>query len=158
MPTTTYEAKQLVCHLGLEVQKIHACPTTASSTEANTRIWMHAPVCSALRYKIRKDDPDDVAGEHSRKRVLTKVMWYSPIIPCLKRLFRNKDNAKLMRWHKEERKQDSMLRHPADGSQWRKIDRIYPEFELDAINIRFGLSTDDMNPFGEMTSGHSTFL
>ena len=27
LPTTTYEAKQLVCPLGLEVQKIHACPT-----------------------------------------------------------------------------------------------------------------------------------
>ena len=43
LPTTTYEAKQLVCLLGLEVQKIHACPTTASSTEASTRIWMHVP-------------------------------------------------------------------------------------------------------------------
>ena len=51
------------------------------------------PVCSALRYKIRKDDPGDVEA---------KVMWYSPIIPRLKRLFRNKDNGKLMRWHKEE--------------------------------------------------------
>ena len=26
LPATTYEAKQLVCPLGLEVQKIHACP------------------------------------------------------------------------------------------------------------------------------------
>lgn len=26
LPTTTYEAKQMVCPLGLEVQKIHACP------------------------------------------------------------------------------------------------------------------------------------
>src|SRR6185295_14164624 len=62
-----------------------------------------------------------------------------------------------MRWHKEERKQDSMLRHPADGSQWRKIDRTYTDFALDARNIRFGLSMDDMNPFGEMSSGHSTW-
>ena len=62
-----------------------------------------------------------------------------------------------MRWHKEERKKDSMLRHPADGSQWRKIDRTYPEFDLDARNIRFGLSMDGMNPFGEMSSGHSTW-
>ena len=74
------------------------------------------PVCSALRYKIRKDDPGDVEGEHPRKRVPAQVMWYSPIIPRLKHLFRNKDNAKLVRWHKEERKQNSMLRHPADGS------------------------------------------
>src|SRR6185312_3525802 len=105
----------------------------------------------------RKDDPSDVEGERPRKRVSAKVMWYSPIIPCLKHLFRNKDNAKLMRWHKEKRKQDSMLRHPADGSQWRKIDRTYPEFELNARNIRFGLSTNDMNPFGEMSSAHSTW-
>ena len=100
LPTTMYEAIQLVCPLGFEVQKIHACP-----------------VCSALCYKIKKDDLGDVEGECPRKRVTAKVMWYSPIIPHLKRLFRNKDNAKLMRWHKEERKQDSMLRHPADGSQ-----------------------------------------
>ena len=27
------------------------------------------PICSALRYKIRKDDPGDVEGEPPRKRV-----------------------------------------------------------------------------------------
>jgi hypothetical protein len=84
-------------------------------------------------------------------------MWYSPIIPRLKCLFRNKEHAKLMRWHKEERKQDMMLRHPADGSQWRKIDRTYRDFALDARNIRFALSTDGTNPFGEMKSSHSTW-
>ena len=26
LPATTYEAKKIVCPLGLEVQKIHACP------------------------------------------------------------------------------------------------------------------------------------
>ena len=109
-----------------------------------------------MRYKIRKDDLGDIEGEHPRKRVPAKVMWYPPIIPHLKRLFRNKENAKLMRWHKEERKQDSMLRHPADGSQRRKIDRTYTDFVLDARNIRFSLSTEGMNPFGEMSSGHNT--
>ena len=38
-----------------------------------------------------------------------------------------------------------------------EIDRTFPGFELDARNIRFGLSTDGMNPFGEMSSGHSTW-
>ena len=42
-----------------------------------------------------------------------------------------------------------MLRHPADGSQWRKVDRTFPTFTNDARNIRFGLSTDGMNSFGE---------
>jgi aromatic ring-cleaving dioxygenase len=44
------------------------------------------------------------------------VMWYAPIIPRLKRLFRNKEHAKLLRWHKEDHTVDDMLRHPADGS------------------------------------------
>jgi len=113
------------------------------------------PVCAALRYKIRKNDPGDIEGEHSRRRVPAKVMWYSPIIPCLKYLFRNKENAKLMQWHKEECKKDLMLRHLADGSLWRKIDRTYTDFASDARNIRFGLSIDDMNPFDEMSSGHN---
>jgi hypothetical protein len=26
LPTITYEAKKVICPLGLEVQKIHACP------------------------------------------------------------------------------------------------------------------------------------
>jgi len=42
-----------------------------------------------------------------------------------------------------------MLRHPADGSQWRNVDREFPYFDMDPRNIRFGLSTDGMNPFGE---------
>jgi hypothetical protein len=109
-----------------------------------------------LRYKIRRDNPGEVEGERPRKRVPAKVILYSPIIPRLKCLFRNKDHAKF-RWHKEERKQDTMLRHPADGSQWRKIDRTYLDFALDARNIRFTLSTDDMNPFGEMSSNHNTW-
>jgi len=63
--------------------------------------------------------------------------------------FRNKDHAKLLRWHKEDRKVDNMFRHPADGSQWRPIDREFLEFAKDARNLRFALSTDGMNPFGE---------
>ena len=101
------------------MQKIHACPNDCILYRGEYENLDACPVCSALRYKIRKDDPGDVEGEPPRKRVPAKVMLYSPIIPRLKRLFRNKDNAKLMRWHKEERKKDSMLRHPADGSQWR---------------------------------------
>jgi hypothetical protein len=67
-------------------------------------------------------------GSQPRKKIPAKVMWYFHIIPHLKRLFRNKAHAKLMRWHKQERKQDQMLRHHADGSQWRNMDREFPNF------------------------------
>jgi hypothetical protein len=90
----------------------------------------------------------DVEGEPPRKRLLAKVMSYAPIIPWLKRLFTNKEHARLLRWHKEDRKKDAMLRHPADGSQWRKFERDYPDFAGDVWNLSFGLSTDGMNPFG----------
>jgi hypothetical protein len=84
-----------------------------------------------------------------RKRVPTKVLWHFPIIPHLKRLFCYREDAKMLRWHKEERKVDAMLRHLADGLQWCKVDRTFLEFIEDARNVRFGLSTDGTNPFGE---------
>jgi hypothetical protein len=84
-------------------------------------------------------------------------MWYALIIPHLKRLFRNKEHAKLLRWNKEDRKVDNMLRHPADRSQWRSIDREFSKFEEEARNLRFPLSTNGMNPFGEQSSNLSTW-
>ncbi|KAK1615819.1 hypothetical protein QYE76_021336 [Lolium multiflorum] len=158
LPSSTYEAKKVVCPLGLEVLKIHACINDCILYRGEYENLNECPVCTALRYKIRGDDPgDDVEGQKPRKKVPAKVMWYAPIIPRLKRLFRNKEHAKLLRWHKEDRKSDGELRHPADGTQWRKIDREFKDFAADARNIRFGLSTDGMNPFGEQSSSHSTW-
>src|SRR5947207_15612221 len=64
-----------------------------------------------------------------------------------------------MSWHFEQaqKKTDEMLRHPSDGSQWRKIDTIHPSFGDEPRNIRFALSTDGMNPFGDTSSSHSTW-
>ena len=50
-----------------------------------------------------------------------------------------------------------MLRHPADGAQWRAIDREFLEFADEARYLRFALSTDGFNPFGEQSSSHSTW-
>ncbi|XP_044974271.1 uncharacterized protein LOC123442328, partial [Hordeum vulgare subsp. vulgare] len=155
LPASTYEAKKVVCPLGLEVLKIHACINDCILYRGEYENLNECPVCTALRYKIRGDDPgDDVEGEKPRKRVPAKVMWYAPIIPRLKRLFRNKEHAKLLRWHKEDRKSDGELRHTADGTQWRKINREFKDFAADARNIRFGLSTDGMNPFGPKQPGN----
>jgi hypothetical protein len=150
----TYEAKKVVCPLGLEVQKIHAIPNDYILYHGEEYENLNAcPVCSALRYKIRRDDPGDLEGERPRKRVPTKVMWYAPIIPRLKCLFRNKEHARLLWWHKEESKADVMLRHP----EWRKNEREFSNFADDVRNLRFGLSTDGMNPFGEQSCNHSTW-
>ena len=157
LPASTYAAKKVVCPLGLEVQKIHACPNDCILYRGEKYENLEScPICKALRYKIRRDDPGDVEGEEPSKKIAAKVMWYFPIIPRLKRLFRSKENAKLMRWHKE-RKQDNFLRHPADGSQWRNIDREFKDFAEEERNIRFALSADGMNPFGNQSTSHSTW-
>ena len=99
LPATTYETKQVVCPLELEIQKIHACPNDCILYRGEEYEKLDAcPICHASRYKIRQDDPGDVEGdaEHPRKRIPAKVMRYAPIIPRLKRLFRNKDHAKLL--------------------------------------------------------------
>jgi hypothetical protein len=96
---------------------IHACPNDCILYCGKEYENLDAClVCRASRYKIRRDDPGDVEGERPRKRIHAKVMWYAPIIPRLKHLFRNKEHAKLLRLHKEDRKVDNMWRHPAGGS------------------------------------------
>ena len=98
LPSSTYEAKKVVCPLGLEVQKIHACINDCILYRKEYENLNACPVCSALRYKIRRDDPGDVEGESTpRKKVPAKMMWYAPIIPRFKRLFQNKEHAELLR-------------------------------------------------------------
>jgi hypothetical protein len=97
LPDSTYEAKKVLCPLGLEVQKIHTCINDCILYHGEEYKNLKAcPVCIALQYKIRRDDSGDVDGEPPRKRVPAKVMWYAPIIPQLKRLFRNKEHARLL--------------------------------------------------------------
>lgn len=51
-----------------------------------------------------------------------------------------------------------MPRHPTDFVQWRNIDRKYKdEFANDPKNLRVALSIDGVNPFGKMSSRHSTW-
>ena len=127
-----------------EAQKFLACPNDYILYRGEYENLDSCPVCNACRYKIPRDDTGDVKRMRVKKRVPAKVMWYFPLILRLKRLFMNKTNAKSMRLDKKECKQDNMLRHHADGSQWRKVDRTFPTFANDARNIRFGLSTDGM--------------
>jgi hypothetical protein len=98
-----------------------------------------------------------VFAKHHNTSKMTKISMtrYFPIIPHVRWLFTNKANAKLLQWHTREHKKDAMLHHPTDGIQWRN-DRKHMDFAMEVRNIRFGLSTDGMNPFGETYSSHST--
>ena len=76
LPESTYEAKKAVCPLGLEVQKIHACPNDCILYRGEYEDLNTCPVCGALRYKISHDDPGDVEGERPGKKIPAEVMWY----------------------------------------------------------------------------------
>jgi len=111
-------------------------------------------MCKASQYKC--SSAVMMKGDRN-ERPPKKVVWYFPIIPHLKRWFANAEMAKLMRWHAEDRLVDGKLRHPADGSQWRAINSRYNTFASEIRNIRFGLSTDGMNPFNMVSSKHNTW-
>jgi hypothetical protein len=84
LPATTYEAKQVVCPMGLEIEKIHACPNDGILYYGKEYETLDAcPICHASQYKIRRDDPSNVEGERPQKKIPTKVMWYAPILPHL---------------------------------------------------------------------------
>ncbi|XP_071689614.1 uncharacterized protein [Rutidosis leptorrhynchoides] len=120
LPVSLYQAKKMLCPMGLQVERIHACPND----------WM--------LYRNEYKDLHKCAS-------------------CgTSRLFSNAKDAKLLRWNADERKNDGKLRHVADSPQWRNIDDI-EDFGDEIRNIRFGLSTEGINPFGNMSSRHSTW-
>jgi hypothetical protein len=56
----------------------------------------------------------------------------------------------------DDDKEDMLLRHPSDGSHWKALDSQYPEFGDDPKNVRLGVRTNGLNPFGSQSSTHST--
>jgi len=104
-----------------------------------------------------KDDDDCSSDENSKTGPPAKVLWYLLIIPRFKRLFANGDDAKDLTWHANGRNCDGMLRHPVDSSQWKKIDFLYLNFGKRARNLRLGLATDGMNPYGNLSTQHSSW-
>ncbi|CAK8541326.1 unnamed protein product [Lathyrus sativus] len=153
MPNRYYEAKKILCPMGLEYEKIHACPNDCILYRKEYVNYNHCPKCKASRYKKNAGDSSD--DEAVKKVPPAKVVWYLPIISRFKRLFANANDAKNLRWHAEERKCDGKICHVADSLQWKKIDVLFPNFGKESRNLRLGLSTDGMNLFGNLSTNHT---
>ncbi|KAK7337330.1 hypothetical protein VNO77_17896 [Canavalia gladiata] len=151
LPKRNYEAKKVLCPMGMQYKKIHTCPNDCILYRNEFEGLHECPVCQVSRYKLK--DGDSICND-STKRPPAKVLWYLPIIPRFKRLFCNKDEAKNLRWHVDERLIDGKLRHPADGLQWKMVDQLYPDFGNEPRNLRLGLATDGMNPYGPQQPGN----
>ncbi|CAM8899976.1 unnamed protein product [Rhodiola kirilowii] len=62
-----------------------------------------------------------------------------------------------MRWHAEKQVIDTKMCHPADSLQWEKVDNTFPTFGAECRNLRLSLSTDGVNPHGNLSTQHSTW-
>ena len=139
LPVNAYEAKKTLSNLGLEYIKFHACPNECVLYRGVNESASECPKCSLSRWKLGKDGK-------ARVNIPAKVMWYFPIIPRFKRMFKSASTAKLLTWHSDKRIQDGQMRHPADSPSWRNVDYRWPTFGNEPRNLRLALAADGINP------------
>jgi hypothetical protein len=119
LPSSTNQAKKIICLLSLGIEKIYACPNHCILYQKELKFKDGCPRCNASRYNKtvtvrslsmnptkrakkgeRKSEknvtPDqDIEGSKERK-VPALVMSYLPVIYCLKRMFSNPRDAELL--------------------------------------------------------------
>jgi hypothetical protein len=116
--TSTYLAKKIICPLIEGVEKIHACLNHCILYRKEHEFKDKCPRCNASWYK-RNDNIEEDSYNNKRKgwkrkntgppnqenqgskerKVHAVVMWYIPVIDCLKRMFSNAREAQLLLWH-----------------------------------------------------------
>ena len=156
LPNQNYEAKKILFPLGMKYRKIHSCPNDCILYRNEYEDLRRSSRCGLSRYKVKVGQNDEI-DELTKEGPPAKVAWYLPTIPRLKRLFANAGDTKNLRWHADSRKCDGLLPHPVDSLQWKNIDKEFPEFGKESRNLRLGLATDRMNPFGNLSSNHSSW-
>ena len=94
LPKSHYETKKILCPMGMEYQKIHACPNDYILYRNQFAKMHNYPTCGVSCYKLNNGQcSDDVSTNNSR---LAKVCWYLPIMPRFKRFFANANDAKYL--------------------------------------------------------------
>jgi hypothetical protein len=157
LPANTYEAKKFLSDIGLGYDKILACRNDCMLFWKNNQELESCIVCGDSKWKDEIHLDKDGQSILSRKKRPVKVLRWFPIIPRLQKLFMSEHTASHMRWHVEGRTKDDVLRHPADGEAWKSFDLLHPKFSADSRNIRLGLTSNGFNPFGNMSTSHSTW-
>ncbi|TYK22860.1 transposase [Cucumis melo var. makuwa] len=147
LPNSLYEAKKTLGALGMEYEKIHACPNNCCLYRKEFANATECLECGQSRWRNVKDRNEE------RKQIPSKVIWYFPPIPQFKRLFRNIEYAENLTWHASERIEDGKLRHPADSPAWKLVDFKWPDFGSESRNLRLALSADGVNPHGSKQPG-----
>ena len=144
-----YEAKKTLNALGMEYEKIQACPNDCILYRNELKRASSCPTCGASRWKVNR------TGTKKSKGVPAKVVWYFPPIPRFKRMFQSSKIAKDLTWHAQERKFNEKMRHPSNSPSWKVIDHQWPDFGAEPRNLRLAISTDGINPHSSLSSRYS---
>ena len=153
LPKSHYEAKKILCPVGMEYRRIHACPNDCILYRNEFADLHFCPTCGVSCYK--GNDGECNEGAATTNHCPAKVCWYLPIIPRFKCLFASAQDAKNLRWHVDERRIDGLIRHPTNCSQWKTFDCLYPTFAQDPRNLRLAVASEGINPFGNLTTNHN---
>lgn len=159
LPLSFNAAKSTIRDLGLDYQKIHACPNSCMLYWAENKDKDVCQICGASRWVIHEKEGNAANNDPEKlvHKVPASVMRYFPLKSRLQRIFMCSETSKLMTWHASSRKDDGKLRHPADAEAWKTMDARYPDFASEKRNIRLGVAADGFNPYGSMNLSHSTW-
>ncbi|KAF7154393.1 hypothetical protein RHSIM_Rhsim01G0019000 [Rhododendron simsii] len=149
LPVSMYEAGKTLAALGMEYEKIHACPNDCMLYRKEFKDETSCPTCQTSRWKLNKNSTEVRTG------VPAKVIWYFPPIPRFRNMYRSVETAKNLTWHAHQRECDGQLCHPADSPSWKLVDNMWPDFAAEPRNLRLALSPDGINPYSSLSSRYS---
>ncbi|XP_015948906.1 uncharacterized protein LOC107473833 [Arachis duranensis] len=110
-PTSFYDARKVIRDLGLDYEKIDACVNDCILFRGQAYAGLdECPKCKQSRWVKRKGNEKN----NLRKKVPQKILRYFLLKPRLQRIFMCEETALAIRWHKEKRLDDGVLKHPAD--------------------------------------------
>jgi hypothetical protein len=98
LPKKYHEAKKIIRGLGLEYEKIHACPQDCMLFRGERANQEFCHVCGTSRWLTDKEGDAPILSKKNRK-IPAKVLRYFPLIPRLQRLFSTTKTSDDMRWH-----------------------------------------------------------
>jgi len=60
LPNRNYEAKKILCPMGMEYRKIHACPNDCILYQNDFELLKSCLRCGLSRYKMKQKDDDTI--------------------------------------------------------------------------------------------------
>ena len=152
LPNSYYACKRFLDDIGTRFNEIDVCKNDCALFYKENAELEKCPVCGESRWEF-----DGGKGN----RTPHKILRHFPLKPRLERMFMSSEIAYDMRWHDPKRgdssrvDEEGVMRHPADTPAWKHFDELYPEFEREKRNVKFGLATDGFTPWSDMGNPYS---